>query len=207
MNPRRQRTIEVTRLSGSSGASRRQSSPVHVADPEADAGERGEVNATGRGPTVDNGARLGTLGVAAWSEAVGGVTSATGIRADGAGSTGLPHGFAIAMPTNPMSRTPTITVTRRSTRPPALTHPKDSSAGVVDEVMVAAYRMGADLRARRNRSGCRSECRLSERLDARGDRRVLLVRLDQLERPIGRDADAGRGRLRDRKSWRGTSAR
>jgi hypothetical protein len=119
MNPRRQRRTDVTRLSGSSGARRRQSSLVHVAD----AGGRGVVKATGSGPTVACDSNSAAAGVVIGSEAAGGVTSACEGATDGAGSTGLAHGFAMAMPTNAMHRTTTSAVTRRSFRPPVLGDP------------------------------------------------------------------------------------
>ena len=149
--PPRQPTTDVTRLSGSSGARRRQVSPVQVADADADA--RGVVKATGRGTTSAEGAGLGTSRALVWSEAGGVVTSTARIWADGAGSTGPPHGFTMAMPTNPTSRTPTSAVTRRSRRPPVVgvpwnerSSPTQSShprARTIPD-MVAAYRMRSD---------------------------------------------------------------
>jgi hypothetical protein len=110
MDPPRQRIVEVTRLSGSSGASRRQRSPLHVADA---GGDGGVVKAMGSGRTATDGAALGSAGAVVGREAAGGVTSARGSPTDGAGSTGLPHGFAMAAPTNTTSRTTTSAATRR----------------------------------------------------------------------------------------------
>ena len=65
-NPWLHRTIDVTRLSGSSGSRRRQRSPVHAPD-----GGRAVVKATGSGPMSAGTTTLGALGVAVGSGAGG----------------------------------------------------------------------------------------------------------------------------------------
>ena len=117
--PRRHCRTDATRVSGSSGERRRQSSPAH----DSDAGGAGIASAMGCTTAVADAAGLGSSGAVVGIEGGGGVTEAPGIAAAEPGSAGLPHGLAIAIPTKAMNRTIISVVTRRSFRPPAAGDP------------------------------------------------------------------------------------
>lgn len=113
------------------------------------------------------------------------MTSARGKRADGVGSTLVPHGLAMARPMKVASRTTTMAVSSRPLRPSGAVDPWNDGPSAMRGDHPPARSTFRHRRTVRDRGGDRAP---------RGWRRPL----PRIERPVARWSDAGDARGRDR---------